>query len=176
MFRWNATIYGVERNVSLVQAEVNVWLEALARPSKLRKAREAIRQYYLSLGLDLEEKGVEEVATDRAMEKEKEETGFRADLVILSPPWGGPAYLDAPIFDLRTMLPSGDCFDLVALASSVACNVVLSVPRNVDDAQIKTIAHLLQLRHCIEDIYVDNKFKLKLAFFGPAVARPPSSS
>ena len=28
-----------------------------------------------------------------------------ADIVFLSPPWGGPAYLQTEVFDLHTMIP-----------------------------------------------------------------------
>ena len=29
---------------------------------------------------------------------------LRADVVFLSPPWGGPNYLQAEVFDLKTMI------------------------------------------------------------------------
>jgi hypothetical protein len=29
---------------------------------------------------------------------------LKADVVFLSPPWGGPEYLDAEVFDIRTMI------------------------------------------------------------------------
>ena len=29
---------------------------------------------------------------------------LRADVVFLSPPWGGPAYSDAEVFDIQTMM------------------------------------------------------------------------
>lgn len=33
---------------------------------------------------------------------------LRADVVFLSPPWGGPDYLSADVFDIRTMMsPNG---------------------------------------------------------------------
>lgn len=33
---------------------------------------------------------------------------LRADVVFLSPPWGGPDYLSAKVFDIRTMMePDG---------------------------------------------------------------------
>lgn len=33
---------------------------------------------------------------------------LKADVVFLSPPWGGPKYLDAPVFNIDTMMfPSG---------------------------------------------------------------------
>ena len=33
---------------------------------------------------------------------------LRADVVFLSPPWGGPDYLSADVFDIKTMMaPNG---------------------------------------------------------------------
>ena len=32
---------------------------------------------------------------------------LKADVVFLSPPWGGPEYLNADIFDLETMIELG---------------------------------------------------------------------
>ena len=33
---------------------------------------------------------------------------LRADVVFLSPPWGGPSYLQADVFDIETMMkPNG---------------------------------------------------------------------
>jgi trimethylguanosine synthase len=30
---------------------------------------------------------------------------LKADAVFLSPPWGGPSYIHASVFDLETMIP-----------------------------------------------------------------------
>jgi trimethylguanosine synthase len=30
---------------------------------------------------------------------------LKADVVFLSPPWGGPSYIGAEVFDLETMIP-----------------------------------------------------------------------
>jgi trimethylguanosine synthase len=30
---------------------------------------------------------------------------LKADAVFLSPPWGGPSYINATVFDLETMIP-----------------------------------------------------------------------
>lgn len=31
--------------------------------------------------------------------------GLKADVVFVSPPWGGPEYLQQPIYDIKEMLP-----------------------------------------------------------------------
>ena len=36
-----------------------------------------------------------------------------ADVVFLSPPWGGPQYLNADVYDIQSMIPLGEpifCF------------------------------------------------------------------
>ena len=38
---------------------------------------------------------------------------LRADVVFLSPPWGGPDYLTADVFDIKTMIvPDGYPFEI----------------------------------------------------------------
>ena len=54
-----------------------------------------------------------------------------ADVVFLSPPWGGPNYAAAQTFDVRTMM--GDLMVWRSCARRVAApNVAYFVPRNVD--------------------------------------------
>ena len=55
------------------------------------------------------------------------------DMIFLSPPWGGPEYLDAESFDLRDQLVSGlDLIDVLKLALAVTPNVACFLPRNTD--------------------------------------------
>jgi len=43
---------------------------------------------------------------------------LKADVVFLSPPWGGPDYLQATVFDIETMMkPNG--YDLIFLSHVV---------------------------------------------------------
>lgn len=42
---------------------------------------------------------------------------LRADMVFLSPPWGGPEYLSADVFNIKTMMtPDGYPFSLTLCA------------------------------------------------------------
>ncbi|KAJ3170827.1 Trimethylguanosine synthase [Geranomyces variabilis] len=64
---------------------------------------------------------------------------LRADVVFLSPPWGGPKYLKAEVFDFHTMLPL-DGAEMFARASAVTRNVCLYMPRNSDRNQLIELA------------------------------------
>ncbi|XP_057662735.1 trimethylguanosine synthase isoform X2 [Diorhabda carinulata] len=56
--------------------------------------------------------------------------GLKADVVFLSPPWGGPSYLSEPLYDLETMLLPVPFSQLIASARKVTSNVVAFLPRN----------------------------------------------
>uniref|UniRef100_A0A3B3RR83 Trimethylguanosine synthase n=1 Tax=Paramormyrops kingsleyae TaxID=1676925 RepID=A0A3B3RR83_9TELE len=60
---------------------------------------------------------------------------LRGDAVFLSPPWGGPDYLGAEVFDIRTMM-SPDGFEIFRLSRMISENVVYFLPRNADMDQI----------------------------------------
>jgi trimethylguanosine synthase len=105
------------------------------------------------------------------------------DAVCLAPPWGGPDYLSAPVFDLETML----CCPLngpqwLALAFKLTSNVVMLVPRTVRASQLVAMARAGQQAHGtgegdsrvhveVEDTAVNYKVKMKVAYFGPEYSR-----
>ncbi|XP_023776797.1 trimethylguanosine synthase isoform X1 [Cyanistes caeruleus] len=61
--------------------------------------------------------------------------GLRADVVFLSPPWGGPDYATAEIFDIQTMIcPDG--FEIFRLSKKITNNIVYFLPRNADINQL----------------------------------------
>lgn len=53
-----------------------------------------------------------------------------ADVVFLSPPWGGPSYLTQQVYDLETMLKPVPISDLMAAAHKITRNVAVFLPRN----------------------------------------------
>ena len=55
-----------------------------------------------------------------------------ADVIFLSPPWGGPEYLNQPVFDLDSMDPQFSVATLRAAARHVAPNAAYFLPRNSD--------------------------------------------
>ncbi|XP_035746613.1 trimethylguanosine synthase [Egretta garzetta] len=56
---------------------------------------------------------------------------LQADVVFLSPPWGGPDYATAEIFNIQTMIcPDG--FEIFRLSKKITNNIVYFLPRNAD--------------------------------------------
>ncbi|CAI6010350.1 unnamed protein product [Closterium sp. NIES-65] len=68
---------------------------------------------------------------------------LKADVVFLSPPWGGPEYLDQSEYDIWTMLQPVSASALLQLALSIAPSVAMYLPRNTP------IHHLEQLARSI---------------------------
>jgi len=58
-----------------------------------------------------------------------------ADVVFLSPPWGGPSYSKMELFTLDHFVPSGH--KLLTLADRLKMNVVMQLPRNFDFNEFK---------------------------------------
>ena len=61
---------------------------------------------------------------------------LRADVVFLSPPWGGPDYQRAQVFDLRTMMQP-DGVAIFELSRNITPNIAYLVPRNSDPQQVR---------------------------------------
>eukprot|EP00116_Pleurobrachia_bachei_P002686 sb/3462948/ len=54
---------------------------------------------------------------------------LRADVVFLSPPWGGPEYLREDVYSLSNLTP--DCDKMMSAAMQISENIALFLPRNV---------------------------------------------
>ncbi|VTJ80080.1 Hypothetical predicted protein, partial [Marmota monax] len=64
---------------------------------------------------------------------------LKADVVFLSPPWGGPDYATAETFDIRTMI-SPDGFEIFRLSQKITNNIFYFLPRNADIDQVASLA------------------------------------
>ncbi|XP_029647985.1 trimethylguanosine synthase isoform X1 [Octopus sinensis] len=88
------------------------------------------------------------------------------DVVYLDPPWGGPNYLTADVFDVETMeLKASDIF---AAARKVTNNVAFSAPRNTSTEQLCKLAG----EHGkveIEQNILNNKVKTITAYYGELI-------
>uniref|UniRef100_A0A8C5F8J9 Trimethylguanosine synthase n=1 Tax=Gadus morhua TaxID=8049 RepID=A0A8C5F8J9_GADMO len=82
--------------------------------------------------------------------------GLRGDVVFLSPPWGGPDYLTAEVFDIRTM---------IQLSKLITDDIVYFLPRNADMNQIASLAGPGG-RVEVEQNFLNNKLKTITAYFG----------
>nr|XP_023016565.1 uncharacterized protein LOC111505903 [Leptinotarsa decemlineata] len=55
---------------------------------------------------------------------------LKGDVVFLSPPWGGPNYLNQPLYDLEKMLQPLPFSQLIAVARKISPKVAAFLPRN----------------------------------------------
>ncbi|NXH40723.1 TGS1 synthase, partial [Dicaeum eximium] len=95
--------------------------------------------------------------------------GLRADVVFLSPPWGGPDYATAEIFDIQTMIcPDGYPFHIFRLSKKITNNIVYFLPRNADINQVASLAGPGGKVE-IEQNFLNNKLKTITAYFGDLI-------
>ncbi|KAK5888330.1 hypothetical protein CesoFtcFv8_014435 [Champsocephalus esox] len=91
------------------------------------------------------------------------------DVVFLSPPWGGPDYLTAEVFDIKTMMqPDGYPFKIFRLAKLISDNIVYFLPRNADMDQIASLAGAGGKVE-VEQNILNNKLKTLTAYFGSLI-------
>lgn len=65
----------------------------------------------------------------------------RVDVIFISPPWGGPAYLDAPVYDVDGIDLNGvKGRELMTRALEVTPHVAALLPRNVDVRQLAELS------------------------------------
>lgn len=92
---------------------------------------------------------------------------LKADLVFMSPPWGGPDYLKERTFDMITMLRPHDGNFLFSIGRGIAPKVVMFLPRNVDINQLAELSlsanppWFLE----VEKNYLNGKLKAVTAYF-----------
>ncbi|XP_060054873.1 trimethylguanosine synthase isoform X2 [Erinaceus europaeus] len=99
---------------------------------------------------------------------------LKADVVFLSPPWGGPDYATAETFDIRTMM-SPDGFEIFRLSQKITSNIVYFLPRNADIDQVASLAGPGGQVE-IEQNFLNNKLKTITAYFGDLIRRSAPES
>uniref|UniRef100_A0A452IGA6 Trimethylguanosine synthase n=1 Tax=Gopherus agassizii TaxID=38772 RepID=A0A452IGA6_9SAUR len=97
---------------------------------------------------------------------------IKSDVVFLSPPWGGPDYAAAEIFDVRTMI-SPDGFEIFKLSQKITNNIVYFLPRNADIDQVASLAGPGGQVE-IEQNFLNNKLKTITVYFGDLIRRDAS--
>jgi len=90
-------------------------------------------------------------------------TKLKADIVFLSPPWGGPDYIKAEKFDISTMVIDG--FEIYNRAMQITPNIIYFLPRNTDILQLAALAGP---GNCVEveQNMLDDKTKTITAYYG----------
>ena len=102
-------------------------------------------------------------------------SSLRSDIIFLSPPWGGPEYLNVKVYDIETMLQPRAATSLFKVARAVAPNVILFLPRNV---ALKQLAELSRTSTppCVcevERFFLSGKLKAVTAYYGQFVGVEP---
>ncbi|XP_069702009.1 uncharacterized protein Tgs1 isoform X2 [Periplaneta americana] len=65
---------------------------------------------------------------------------LQADVVFLSPPWGGPQYLTVDAYDLESIMHPVGGSQLYKISSGITENIAYYVPRNVNTDQLVMLA------------------------------------
>lgn len=60
---------------------------------------------------------------------------LKADVVFLSPPWGGPQYLNVDAYDIETMMQPAGGTQLYNVSKGITQNIAYYVPRNINTDQ-----------------------------------------
>lgn len=60
---------------------------------------------------------------------------LRADVVFLSPPWGGPQYLNVDAYDIETIMQPVGGAHLYNISLGITENIAYYVPRNINTDQ-----------------------------------------
>lgn len=93
---------------------------------------------------------------------------MHADVVFLSPPWGGPDYASQPTYNLdRIMSPIGG-EALYSSAASITPNIAMYLPRNVNaDELLKLAGHGSSIE--LEQNFLEKKLIAVTVYFGELV-------
>jgi len=101
------------------------------------------------------------------MEIAKELRNRVINLVFLSPPWGGPEYLEMDKYNLHDhMKPDG--YEIFKASRALSKNVVYYLPRNVDKDQVLDLVQPGESVE-IEFNHLNGKFKTISAYFGETI-------
>lgn len=92
---------------------------------------------------------------------------LKADVVFLSPPWGGPNYVSAEVFDIKTMITL-DGFQVFEETKSITENIAYFMPRNADVEQLSLLASPNGSVE-IEQNFLNKKLKTITAYYGGLV-------
>ncbi|KAL2919777.1 putative diacylglycerol O-acyltransferase tgs1 [Polyrhizophydium stewartii] len=93
---------------------------------------------------------------------------IEADGIFMSPPWGGPEYLLAEVFDIDTMPMAGTM--LFKLAKTITPNIVYFLPRNVNHEQVRMLAGPGNVCE-MEETLLNNRVKSYTVYYGGFVSR-----
>ena len=91
-----------------------------------------------------------------------------ADAVFLSPPWGGPEYLNRKSYSLKYMTPNGK--NIYEAARKITENVAFFLPRNINVDEIIALAVPGESVE-IEQNFLNRRVKTITAYFAELISR-----
>lgn len=91
---------------------------------------------------------------------------LKADVVFLSPPWGGPNYTHTSTFQLEDMKPNG--FNIYQAARKISPNLAYFLPKNSNIDQLVELAAPDGAAE-IEQNVLNNKVKTITAYYGELI-------
>jgi len=95
---------------------------------------------------------------------------LKADVVFLSPPWGGPRYAYQEVFDLKLMGGMMDGFAVFSTAKTVTENIAYFVPKNTNIEQLASLAGKGGKVE-VEQNLLNRKTKTLTAYYGNLMSR-----
>ncbi|CAA3003577.1 trimethylguanosine synthase isoform X3 [Olea europaea subsp. europaea] len=92
---------------------------------------------------------------------------LKADIVFMSPPWGGPDYAKVKKFDINTMLKPRDGQFLFNVGKEIASRIIMFLPRNVDISQLAELSLSASPPWSleVEKNFLNGRFKAITAYF-----------
>ncbi|XP_031621380.1 trimethylguanosine synthase [Contarinia nasturtii] len=90
---------------------------------------------------------------------------LKADVVFLSPPWGGPQYLKEDVYDIEKSLLPLPASDLMSFTRKITPNIAIYLPRNTNTFQLAKLAGPGNTVE-IEQGFLDRKLIAITAFYG----------
>ncbi|XP_058830544.1 trimethylguanosine synthase-like [Topomyia yanbarensis] len=93
---------------------------------------------------------------------------LRADVIFLSPPWGGPGYLKDEVYDLESSLIPVPATELMSKARQVSPNIAIYLPRNSNTQQLTMLAGPNNAVE-IEQSFLDRKLIALTAYYGDLI-------
>lgn len=92
-------------------------------------------------------------------------TALKADVVFLSPPWGGPQYLKEDVYDIEKSLLPLPATELMEITRKISSNIAIYLPRNTNTHQLAMLAGRGNTVE-IEQGFLDRKLIAITAFYG----------
>lgn len=96
--------------------------------------------------------------------------GLKADVVFLSPPWGGPDYMRNEIYDLEQSLQPAPASKLMEATRKITTSIAVYLPRNSNSKQLALLAGPGNAVE-IEQNFLDRKLIALTAYYGDLVQK-----